>query len=76
MECKGTFEVFASVDYPGELIVLGATRIEAIRWSGTTQELADELAGIMRRMGDWYHAYLRYEDEIILKDLNEDEDYI
>lgn len=53
MECKSRFQIGASVDYPGELIVLGA--VFAAEGSGHEK--------IMRRMGDWYYNYLKWEDE-------------
>lgn len=52
MACKARFEIGATVDYPGELIVLGA--VFAAEGSGHEK--------IMRRMGDWYHNYLKWED--------------
>lgn len=64
MNCKRQFEVGASVDYPGELIALGAVWYEALTPS---QETADELAHIMSSMGDWYYAYLKWEDDKIAK---------
>jgi hypothetical protein len=57
MQCKSQFEIGASVDYPGELIVLGA--IFCAVPSGGDQNDADKLAKIMSRMGDWYHNYLK-----------------
>lgn len=56
INCKNQFNVGASVDYPGELICIGCL------WMAPTDKSADDLAKIMRRMGDWYHAYLVWED--------------
>jgi hypothetical protein len=57
MNCKRQFEIGSSLDYsPSEYIVLGTVWIEANTCS------ADELASIMRRMADWYEAYLIWED--------------
>ncbi|HRK01001.1 MAG TPA: hypothetical protein PL089_15430 [Ignavibacteria bacterium] len=55
MKCKRSYNVGASVDYPGELISIGAVWME---------EYSDvnKLAKLMSRMGDWYHAYLKWED--------------
>lgn len=67
MKCKSHFELGATVDYPGELIVLGARFMgpPPYVWSSyTDQELADRLAKIMRRMADWYYSYLEWEDNI------------
>jgi hypothetical protein len=62
MDCKRQFPVGASVDYPGELIVVGAIWIEA---GGID---ANRIAKIMSRMGDWYYAYLDWEDAEIPAD--------
>lgn len=56
MDCKRKFSTAASVDYPGELIVLGVV------YCAPTELSADKLAKIMSRMGDWYYNYLRWED--------------
>lgn len=55
------FDTGATVDYPGELIFLGVVAI--IEPAGEGQELADRLAKAMSRMVDWYHAYLKWEDD-------------
>lgn len=60
MKCKSQFSVGASVDYPDELITIGAIYVAPIKWEG--QEAADKLAKIMSRMGDWYYSYLKWED--------------
>lgn len=54
MDCKSKFAVGASVNYPGELIVLGAIFMSA---------QSNDLPKIMSRMGDWYYNYLKWEDE-------------
>lgn len=61
MNCKRQFTAGASVDYPLEYIVLGAIFVEP------NNKSVDELAKIMSRMGDWYHAYLKWEDNNIKK---------
>lgn len=61
MEIKKNFETGASVDYPGEYIILGAVFIEPVM-SADPQKSANDIAKIMSRMGDWYHAYLTWED--------------
>lgn len=66
MDCKRQFDIGASVDYPGELICLGAILHQA---TTPDQKGADQLAKIMSRMGEWYHAYLKYEDNNINKNL-------
>lgn len=53
----------ASVDYPGELIFLGVIYVGDLPEAYTAQETADKLAKLMSRMGDWYHAYLKWEDD-------------
>ncbi|MBE7443056.1 MAG: hypothetical protein HS119_11440 [Flavobacteriales bacterium] len=60
LECKSIFSVGASVDYPGELICLGAVMFDSVD--------ADTLAKIMSRMGDWYHSYLKWEDNNIVNE--------
>lgn len=55
MACKARFEIGATVDYPGELIVLGAVFVAE----------GKEYEKIMNRMGDWYYNYLKWEDEQI-----------
>jgi hypothetical protein len=62
MNCKKQFETGASVDYPGEQVVLGAVYVAPNELS------ANRLAGIMSRMGDWYYSYLKFEDENIRKE--------
>lgn len=61
MQQKSMFDVGASVDYPGELILLGAVFVAPM--PGSEQYQADKLAKIMSRMGDWYHSYLKWEDD-------------
>jgi hypothetical protein len=58
MEAKRGTEIGASVDYPGEFILLKAINVTA-----TEPYTADSLAQIMSRMGDWYHALLKWEEE-------------
>jgi hypothetical protein len=53
MEVRRQFSIGATVDYPGELIALGAT------FCAPNDLSADKLAKIMSRMGDWYHNYLK-----------------
>jgi hypothetical protein len=60
MECKRAFNLCATLDYPPEYIVLGAVWTEPIVIKN--QEEANRLAGIMRRMADWYETYLIWED--------------
>lgn len=73
MRCKSAFTIGASVDYPGELIALGAVWTFGNTLSAmSAQEQADTLAGVMRRMGDWYHAYLKFEDENIANNTTAD----
>lgn len=58
MEAKREASIGASVDYPGEHVLLKAVNVVA-----TEPYTADGIAKIMSRMGDWYHAYLKWEDE-------------
>ena len=61
MNLKSQFDIGATVDYPGELIFVGAVFLAPLPWKDS-QEKADNLAKIMSRMGDWYHNYLKWED--------------
>jgi len=61
IEIQKQFSVGSKMEMPNELILLGAVWIEPF-YKGTTQQNADELAGIMRRMADWYRAYCEWED--------------
>lgn len=67
MECKSQFKIGASVDYPGELISIGAVYVANDKISESfklyTQKESDNLAKIMSRMGDWYYNYLKWEDK-------------
>lgn len=56
MECKQAFATGASLEYGTEYIVFGAI------WIEQHAEDVDKLAGLMRRMADWYEAYLVWED--------------
>jgi len=70
MECKARFEAGASVDYPDEPVVLGAIFISEFSEEDqklSPQEQANKLSRIMSRMGDWYYAYLKWEDRNIMK---------
>jgi len=64
MEIKRHFNLGASVDYPGEYIILGAIYSAPVE-NPDSQKTANDLAKIMSRMGDWYHSYLKFEDENI-----------
>ena len=61
MYYRSQFDFSATVDYPGELIVLGGVFFAPLPWKDQ-QEIADNLSKIMSRMGDWYHNYLKWED--------------
>jgi len=61
-ELKRRFEVGGGLEYsPSEYVVVGALWIEP-HATDNPQRDADKLAGIMRRMADWYEAYLIWED--------------
>jgi|ADurb_Leu_01_Slu_FD_contig_21_3566014_length_1954_multi_4_in_0_out_0_2 hypothetical protein len=55
MRAKAHYTVGASLEYEDELICIGAIFIGP----GAVPE---KLPGLMSRMGDWYHAYLDWED--------------
>lgn len=57
MSQKSQFTIGASVDFPGELIFLGAVYCAPLPRKEFQQQ-ADNLAHIMSKMGDWYYQYL------------------
>lgn len=59
MECKRKFDVGASLDYPPEYVVFGAVWIE----KDLSEKDLEGLPGLMRRMADWYEAYLIFRDK-------------
>lgn len=63
MQVQSKIEVGGRLDYPPETILFEAIWInqddEFNRLS--TQQKADQLAGVMRRMADWYKSYLIWE---------------
>ena len=61
MKATSAFEVASALDYDHEYIVIGALWVEP-HATDNPQRDADKLAGIMRRMADWYEAYLIWED--------------
>ena len=56
MQFKRESNLGASVDYPGKLIAI------RVHWIEDNDQTAQRLAKLMSRMGDWYHAYLKFED--------------
>lgn len=56
MECKQNFLTGSALEYGSEYIVFGAI------WVEPHEVDVDKLAGLMRRMADWYEAYLIWED--------------
>ncbi len=56
MGVKRTVNIGASLEYGDEYVVLAARVIAG-------EVGADRLAKLMRRMADWYRAYLIYEDQ-------------
>lgn len=57
MDCKRQFTIGSTLEYEDEYIVIGALWVESCELFS-----ADRLAGLMRRMADWYEAYLIWED--------------
>ena len=55
MDCKKKSDLGASVDYPGKLIAI------RVHWIEANSKSADQLAKLMSRMSDWYHAYLKFQ---------------
>jgi hypothetical protein len=61
--CKQAFPTNATLNYNPEYIVLGQIWMEPVYVpEEKAQEFSNKLAGIMRRMADWYQAYLIWED--------------
>lgn len=65
MECQRNFTIAGKTDYEVGTYVLGAKMMipDDKFLNLELQEQADKLANLMRRMADWYHAYLKWEDE-------------
>jgi len=77
IECKKAFTTYGALDYGLEYIVLGAVWMEPLKFEDdipATQEVANKIAGVMRRMADWYEAYLNWEDNHSPEEFLEDED--
>lgn len=64
MDCKRQFTIGSSLEHNDEYYVFGCLWVmpEEKFTTKNIQEQADELAAIMRRMADWYEAYLNWED--------------
>ena len=64
MDCKRNYTVAGKTEYEDEAAVIGAVMIlpDANFLELSSQEQADKLAKLMRRMADWYYAYLKWED--------------
>jgi hypothetical protein len=74
MECKSKFTIGSSLNYNPEYIVIGAQWVEPEDVpAGEAKEYANKLTGIMRRMADWYQAYLIWEDSQDHEELYEEE---
>jgi len=65
MNCKRQFTIGSSLEFGNQYIVFGAlwTIPDARFLAKEAQKQANELAGIMRRMADWYESYLIWEDQ-------------
>lgn len=64
MDLMRQFECVGKLDYGIETFVFGCLWLlhDAKFIAMDKQAQADELAGIMRRMADWYESYLIWED--------------
>ena len=63
MKVKSEITVGSMLDLDQEYYVFNAIYIEPGYGANTdAQKIADNLAGIMRRMADWYEAYIKWED--------------
>lgn len=68
MRLKSTIEIGGSLEYKDEYIVFAASWVlpgEDLLKKNSEQQ-ADFLAGVMRRMADWYEAYLLWEEKQLL----------
>jgi hypothetical protein len=65
MRLKSSIEIGATLEYKDEYIVFAALWVLPGKdlVNKNPQQQADLLAGIMRRMADWYEAYLIWEDK-------------
>lgn len=64
MEIEKSLTLYGRLDYPPETIFLAPVWIYESELSDSldAQQKANKLAGLMRRMADWYEAYLVWED--------------
>jgi hypothetical protein len=62
MQIEKKLPISGRLDYGSETIYLEPNWLDESTITGTLQEQADKLAALMRRMADWYHAYLKWED--------------
>lgn len=65
MVCQRNFTAGSKTTYMGETAVIGAIMMipDEKFLKMDTQEQADKLANLMRRMADWYFAYLKWEEK-------------
>lgn len=64
MDCKRNFSAYGALEYDSEYIVFGCLWMvpDDKFQKKTAQQQADDIAAIMRRMADWYEAYITWED--------------
>lgn len=65
MDCQRNFTICGKTTYLDKTAIIGAVMMipDDKFLEMSTQEQADKLANLMRRMADWYYAYLKWEDE-------------
>ena len=62
MQIEKKLPISGRLDYEPETIYFEPNWLDESTITGTTQEQADKLVALMRRMADWYKAYLIWED--------------
>jgi hypothetical protein len=63
MAIQKKITIGSRLDYGTETIYFEPNWIDQLTVTGASQEQVDRLASLMRRMADWYKAYLIWEDE-------------
>lgn len=63
LKIQSQIPVGGRLDYGLETIFFTPVWLDETDLAGTAQEQADKLAGLFRRMADWYKSYLIWEDD-------------
>lgn len=65
MDCQRNYTIAGKTTFETHTAVIGAVMMVPDEKFGKLplQEQADKLANLMRRMADWFYAYLKWKDE-------------